>query len=164
MVVRRQALTRQLLRWSVAAVLCIAALPLVATARTHHLLPPTINRVSGSITLPKQDSGTLPLPVMNWLRNQGLSYVIPYVPWSVPSDVKLLTVARAAATHTPVGPQPVIRQLAFIAPITAMPPLRAHSIYWAIILSSRGSPSDVYYVACVGLYKPIFVGSLFHAH
>ncbi len=135
----------------------------VAMANARHLIPPSANYVSGHIRLPRQESATLSVPVMKWLRSQGIRYVIPYVPAGFP-PVKALSAAQAAAAHTPVGQHPVILQLALISPLTAISPLTPHSIVWAVVLAPKGRPKDAFYVTYVDVRTPRVVGALFHPH
>lgn len=153
---------RLLLAASASALAALLFRPL-ATANARHLLGPSINHGSGHVALPRRQSATLSIPVMHWLQRQGISYVIPYVPRGFP-PVKALAAARAAVMHTPVGPNPTIRELALISPLTAIPPLVAHSIVWAVVLSSAGSPGDKFYVTFVEVRTPRVVGSLLHPH
>jgi hypothetical protein len=146
-----------------AAAIVATILSPVAMAASPHLLSPSVNHVAGRIVVPHQDSATLSSGVKTWLQSQGISYVIPRVPHGFP-PVKPLAASRAAATHTPVGPHPVIRELALISPLTVLHPLIAHNIYWAVVLSPGGRPRGMVYVTFVEVRTPRVVGSLLRSH
>lgn len=137
--------------------------PRATTPIVHHLLPPSNNHVSGQVTVPRTALATLSPSVMRWLRREGISYVVPRVPARFASVTKRRA-ARAAAAQTPVGRHPTIRALALISPVTAIHPLTAHSIVWAVVLSPVRSPHDTYYVTFVDVRTPTVVGALFHKH
>jgi hypothetical protein len=145
-----------------AAILPASSLSAVAMGSASHLLTPTIYHDPGRIVLPLRDSATLSPHVRRWLRRRGLSYIIPFVPAGFP-PVKPLTAERVAVAHTPVGPSPIIQELALIFPLTAISPLRAHEIYWAIAIRPRRGPKGLYYVAFVATRTPTALGSLRHA-
>jgi hypothetical protein len=126
------------------------------------LTPPTANHIAEELILPYQDSATLSPPIMRWLESQGMTYVIPRVPFGFP-PVRASDAMKLAATRTSVGPRPRIRELALVSPITVIPPLRAHHTYWAVVLSPANRASYNYFVVFITVYHPAgVVGSLHH--
>jgi hypothetical protein len=141
------------------ATILVASFSSVTMASERHLLAPSTNQVAGRIMLPHQVSVTLSARVGQWLRSQGISYVIPRVPAGFP-PVKALPAAQAAAAQTPVGAHPTVRELALISPVTALHPLEPHSIVWAVVLARAAGPRDAFYVTFVETQTPKVIGSI----